>query len=73
MIHHIPLDGSQVVTCSVADPYIVLLTEDGHVIIAQLKADTQGGNARLMPTKPRDAQVGILLLLLLLLYWRKFF
>jgi hypothetical protein len=59
MIHHIPLDGSQVVTCSVADPYIVLLTEDGNVIIVQLKTDTLGSSARLIPIKPRDRQVGI--------------
>ena len=52
-LQHIPLDvGSPIVTCSVADPYVVVMTENGQVIMLILKADTHGTGARLIVTKP---------------------
>jgi len=59
MLQHIPLDGSAVVTCSVADPHIVLLTEDGHVLLVMFKVDPLGTGARLTLFRPNDSQVMI--------------
>lgn len=37
-IQHIPLDqGSRLVQASSADPYVVLLTEDGRIILLTLR------------------------------------
>ena len=52
-LQHIPLDvGSPISSCSVADPYVVVMSDDGHVIVLILKPDTHGTGARLNVTKP---------------------
>jgi len=51
-LQHIPLDiDSPISSCSVADPYVAVLTEDGQVIVLVLKPDTLGTGARLVVTK----------------------
>ena len=53
-LQHIPLDvGSPIISCSLADPYVVVMTEDSQVIMLVLKPDTHGTGARLVVvTKP---------------------
>jgi len=52
-LQHIPLDvGSPISSCSVADPYVAVMSEDGQVIVLILKPDTHGTGARLIVTKP---------------------
>jgi len=52
-LQHIPLDvGSPISSCSVADPYVAVMSEDGQVIVLILKPDTHGTGARLTVTKP---------------------
>ncbi|UYV82374.1 CPSF1 [Cordylochernes scorpioides] len=53
-LQHIPLDvGSPIVWASVADPYAVLLSEDGMIIQLTLKMDASGTSARLALTRPQ--------------------
>lgn len=50
-IQHIPLDlGYSIVHASSADPYVVILSEDGQVILLTLKE--LRGQGRLSVTKP---------------------
>lgn len=52
-LQHIPLDvSSPISSCSVADPYVTIMSEDGQVIVLILKPDTHGTGARLVVTKP---------------------
>jgi len=52
-LQHIPLNVSAPITsCSVADPYVVVMCEDAHIIVLILKPDTHGTGARLIVTKP---------------------
>jgi len=52
-LQHIPLDvGSPISSCSVADPYVAVMSEDNQVIMLILKPDTHGTGARLIVTKP---------------------
>lgn len=47
-IQHMPMDfGCPIVYASCADPYVVLLTEDGQVILLTLKETVARGSARL--------------------------
>ncbi|XP_051173959.1 cleavage and polyadenylation specificity factor subunit 1 [Leptopilina boulardi] len=47
-IQHMPMDfGCPIVYASCADPYVVLLTEDGQVILLTLKEQLTRGSARL--------------------------
>lgn len=52
-LQHFPLDiGSPIVRTSMADPYSVLMTQSGTVILLRLKIDPQKGSAHLVVTKP---------------------
>lgn len=58
-IQHIPLDtGSPVVQCSLADPYIVLLTQEGQILMFTLRTESVGLGVRLVVGKPSISQVG---------------
>ena len=51
-VQHIPFDlGSPIVHASVADPHLVLLTEDGQIVVLTLK-ETRGQQGRLSVSKP---------------------
>ncbi|NWU73341.1 CPSF1 factor, partial [Pterocles burchelli] len=54
-LHFIPVDlGSPIVHCAVADPYVVILSAEGHVTTFVLKSDTYGGRThRLTLQKPQ--------------------
>ncbi|KAK3085849.1 hypothetical protein FSP39_009622 [Pinctada imbricata] len=53
-IQHIPLDGgARIISCSVADPYVLLLNEEGIILMYTLKPDTSGTSVRLMPSRPQ--------------------
>ena len=61
-LQHIPLDlGSPVVSCSVADPHVVLLSAVGQVLLLTLIKDTSGeggaGKVRLSVHRPQLHQV----------------
>nr|KAI8762317.1 cleavage and polyadenylation specificity factor subunit 1 [Biomphalaria glabrata] len=63
-IQHIPVDlGSSIQSCSVCDPYVVLMGAEGQMMIFVLKDDTLIGGARLtasktsIPQKPRIVAV----------------
>jgi cleavage and polyadenylation specificity factor subunit 1 len=50
-VQHIPLDlGSPIVHASSADPHVVILSEDGQVILLTLKESR--GQGRLSVTRP---------------------
>ncbi|KAM6289042.1 LOW QUALITY PROTEIN: cleavage and polyadenylation specificity factor subunit 1, partial [Aegotheles albertisi] len=53
-IHFVPVDlGSPIVHCAVADPFVVILSAEGHVSAFVLKSDTYGGRGhRLSLQKP---------------------
>ena len=54
---HIPLDlGAPITQCSLADPYVVLMSENGDVMLLTLKKTDHG--ERLNITKPQMSQVG---------------
>ncbi|XP_078335129.1 cleavage and polyadenylation specificity factor subunit 1-like isoform X2 [Crassostrea virginica] len=56
-IQHIPLDsGSPVVQCSVADPYIVLLTQEGQILMFTLRTESVGLGVRLVVGRPSISQ-----------------
>ncbi|KAK6174392.1 hypothetical protein SNE40_017678 [Patella caerulea] len=53
-LQHIPLDtGSVIVQCSVADPYVVIMMEDGQIMLLTLKQDSYGSGVRLAVTRPQ--------------------
>ncbi|XP_051519107.1 cleavage and polyadenylation specificity factor subunit 1 [Myxocyprinus asiaticus] len=54
-LHFIPVDlGSPIVHCSVADPYVVIMTAEGVVTMFVLKSDSyMGKNHRLALQKPQ--------------------
>lgn len=54
-LHFIPVDlGSPIVHCSVADPYVVILTAEGVVTMFVLKTDSYMGKThRLALQKPQ--------------------
>ncbi|XP_015426860.1 PREDICTED: cleavage and polyadenylation specificity factor subunit 1 [Myotis davidii] len=53
-LHFIPVDlGSPIVQCAVADPYVVIMSSEGHVTMFLLKSDSYGGrHHRLALHKP---------------------
>ncbi|XP_049709943.1 cleavage and polyadenylation specificity factor subunit 1 isoform X4 [Elephas maximus indicus] len=53
-LHFIPVDlGSPIVQCAVADPYVVIMSAEGHVTTFLLKSDSYGGrHHRLALHKP---------------------
>ncbi|KAL3859426.1 hypothetical protein ACJMK2_009649 [Sinanodonta woodiana] len=53
-LQHIPIDiGSPIVHCSVADPYILLLGDEGHVMMMTLRPEGLGATSRLVVSKPQ--------------------
>lgn len=62
-LHFIPVDlGSPIVQCAVADPYVVIMSAEGHVTMFLLKSDSYGGrHHRLALHKPPLHHVGPLL------------
>lgn len=58
-LHFIPVDlGSPIVHCSVADPYVVIMTTEGVVTMFVLKTDTYMGKThRLALQKPQISSV----------------
>lgn len=58
-LHFIPVDlGSPIVHCSVADPYVVIMTAEGVVTMFVLKSDTYMGKThRLALQKPQISTV----------------
>lgn len=54
-LHFIPVDlGSPIVQCSVADPYVVIMTAEGVVTMFALKTDSYMGKThRLALQKPQ--------------------
>lgn len=62
-LHFIPVDlGSPIVQCAVADPYVVIMSAEGHVTMFLLKSDSYGGrHHRLALHKPPLHHVGSLL------------
>ncbi|KAK7115084.1 hypothetical protein V1264_001025 [Littorina saxatilis] len=57
-LQHIPLDiGSPIQRCSVVDPYVLLMAEEGQVVMLTLKqSDTYSAGVRLNVIKPPIAQ-----------------
>lgn len=57
-LQHIPIEmGSPIVQCSVADPYIIIMSDEGSIMMLTLKHETTG--ARLVLSKPLIASVSI--------------
>lgn len=58
-LHFIPVDlGSPIVHCSVADPYVVIMTAEGVVTMFVLKTDSYMGKThRLALQKPTISSV----------------
>ncbi|XP_030330294.1 cleavage and polyadenylation specificity factor subunit 1 [Strigops habroptila] len=54
-LHFIPVDlGAPIVHCAVADPFVVILSAEGHVSMFVLKSDSYGGRThRLSLQKPQ--------------------
>lgn len=63
-LHFIPVDlGAPIVQCAVADPYVVIMSAEGHVTMFLLKSDSYGGrHHRLALHKPPLHHVGPLCL-----------
>ena len=60
-LQHIPIEmGSPIIQCSVADPYILIMSDEGQLMMLTLKQDAQGG--RLVLSKPLIASVSQILL-----------
>lgn len=61
-LHFIPVDlGAPIVQCAVADPYVVIMSAEGHVTMFLLKSDSYGGrHHRLALHKPPLHHVGLL-------------
>ncbi|XP_038067908.1 cleavage and polyadenylation specificity factor subunit 1-like [Patiria miniata] len=56
-LQHIPLDlESDITLCSLSDPYLLVITERGDVMLLTLKADQYGSGHRLSLTKPQLPQ-----------------
>lgn len=62
-LHFIPVDlGAPIVQCAVADPYVVIMSAEGHVTMFLLKSDSYGGrHHRLALHKPPLHHVGLTL------------
>ncbi|XP_071959341.1 cleavage and polyadenylation specificity factor subunit 1-like [Antedon mediterranea] len=63
-LQHIPLDiGSPIMLCSVADPFVVIMSESGHIVLLSLKEDSHGTGHRLSILKPEISQTSKILAL----------
>ena len=72
-LQHIPIEmGSPIIQCSVADPYILIMSDEGQLMMLTLKLDAQGG--RLVLSKPLIASVSQILLVsnFNFVLWRNF-
>jgi len=50
-LQHIPIEmGSPIVQCSIADPYIIIMSDEGSIMMLTLKQESTG--ARLVLSKP---------------------
>lgn len=57
-LQHIPIDvGSAIVHCSVADPFLLVMSQEGQLVLLSLRADSFGSGVRLAVTKPQLQQV----------------
>nr|XP_039261759.1 cleavage and polyadenylation specificity factor subunit 1-like [Styela clava] len=57
-IQHVPLDiGSPIVRCSVSDPYALVLTEDGQVVVVTLQQEEGENTGKLYCSNPSLPQV----------------
>lgn len=53
-LQHIPIDiGAPIVVASIADPYLVIMSEEGHIMLLTLKDDAYGSGVRLAVTRPQ--------------------
>ncbi|XP_077982143.1 cleavage and polyadenylation specificity factor subunit 1-like [Glandiceps talaboti] len=56
-LQHIPLDlGSPIALCSVADPYAVIMSHNGELVLLTLRPDGFGGGHRLAIHRPQLTQ-----------------
>lgn len=56
-LQHIPIDvGSAIVHCSVADPFLLVMSQEGQLVLLSLRADSFGSGVRLAVTKPQLQQ-----------------
>ncbi|XP_070574061.1 cleavage and polyadenylation specificity factor subunit 1-like [Ptychodera flava] len=63
-LQHIPLDlGSPIALCSVADPYAVIMSEKGDIVLLTLRPDGYGSGHRLAILRPQIPQKARLLTL----------
>ena len=51
LLQELPLEVSPVLSCSVADPYVLVTYENGHTSLLTLQVDSLGG-ATLLHSKP---------------------
>ena len=49
--------GTPIVHCSVADPYILIMSEEGSIMMLVLKQEGSGSTARLVLSKPLVSNV----------------
>jgi cleavage and polyadenylation specificity factor subunit 1 len=57
-IQHIPIEmGTPIVQCTVADPYILIMSDEGTIMMLTLKQEPAG--ARLVLTKPLVSNVSM--------------
>jgi len=57
-LQHIPIEmGAPIVSCSIADPYILIMSDEGMLMMLTLKQEASG--ARLVLTKPLIANVSL--------------
>jgi hypothetical protein len=54
--------GTPIVQCTVADPYILIMSDEGTIMMLTLKQEVTG--ARLVLTKPLISNVGTILFFL---------
>ena len=51
----IPMDmGSPIISCSIADPYILIMSKEGQIMLLTLKEDSYGSGVRLAVIKPQN-------------------
>ena len=56
-VQHIPIDvGSPIVACSIADPYVVIISQEGHIMLLTLRQDSFGSGVRLAVARPQMQQ-----------------
>ena len=57
-LQFIPIDfGCPIITCTAADPYVLVLSERGQVMLLTLKPDPIGKSVRLACSRPQLSKV----------------